>query len=95
MLPLIYKKIGESYVIIASKGGAPAHPVWYLNLKADPNCEIRVGANIMQVTARDAEGGERDDMWAQMAEVYPPYNAYQKSAGDRKIPVVALEVRGS
>jgi len=42
VLPLIYKKVNNGYVIIASKGGAPAHPAWYLNLVADPNCEIQI-----------------------------------------------------
>jgi deazaflavin-dependent oxidoreductase (nitroreductase family) len=90
-LPLIYKKVGDSYVIIASKGGAPAHPSWYLNLQAQPECEVQVAKDVMTATARDAEGAERDDLWAQLAEVYPPYNAYQTSAGDREIPVVVLD----
>lgn len=91
MLPLIYKKVGDAYVIIASKGGAPAHPAWYLNLVAEPHCQIRVGKENMAVTARDASGTEREDLWGQLAEVYPPYNDYQKTAGDRTIPVVVLE----
>ncbi len=91
MLPLIYKKVGDAYVIIASKGGAPTHPAWYLNLVAEPHCQIRVGKENMAVTARDASGAEREDLWGQLAEVYPPYNDYQKTAGDRTIPVVVLE----
>ena len=91
MLPLIYKKVGDAYVIIASKGGAPTHPAWYLNLVAEPHCQIRVGKENMAVTARDAAGAEREDLWGQLAEVYPPYNDYQKTAGDRTIPVVVLE----
>jgi deazaflavin-dependent oxidoreductase (nitroreductase family) len=93
MLPLIYKKVGDAHVIIASKGGAPNHPLWYLNLVAAPDCEIRVGAESLEVKARDAEGAEREALWAQLAEVYPPYNDYQKHAGDRTIPVVVLESR--
>ena len=93
MLPLIYKKVGNAYVIVASKGGAPAHPAWYLNLQADAGCEIKVGALDLVVSARDAEGDERQALWDQLAEVYPPYNAYQKTAGDRVIPVVVLEPR--
>lgn len=93
MLPLIYKKVGNAYVIIASKGGAPAHPAWYLNLQADAGCEIKVGALDLNVIARDAEGDERAALWDQLAEVYPPYNAYQQTAGDRVIPVVVLEPR--
>ncbi|MFV2089044.1 MAG: nitroreductase family deazaflavin-dependent oxidoreductase [Pseudomonadales bacterium] len=90
-LPLIYKKVGDNYVIIASKGGAPAHPAWFLNLEATPACQVQVATVEMTATARVAEGAEREDLWAQLAEVYPPYNAYQSSAGDRQIPVVVLE----
>ena len=48
-LPLIYKKVGDAYVIVASKGGAPSHPAWYLNLKAESDCEIKVGALDLEV----------------------------------------------
>lgn len=92
-LPLIYGKAGDNYVIIASKGGAPAHPAWYLNLRAEPNCDIKVGSLDVAVTARDAEGEEREDLWRQLAEIYPPYDDYQSAAGDRRIPVVVLEPR--
>lgn len=92
-LPLIYKKVGNDYVIIASKGGAPSHPAWYLNLEAEPNCDIKVGALDLSVTARDAEGDEREDLWRQLAEVYPPYDDYKTAAGDRQIPVVVLQPR--
>lgn len=93
LLPLIYKKVGDAYVIIASKGGAPSHPAWYLNLKAAPDCDIKVGALDVAVTARVATGAERADLWQQLAEVYPPYNDYQKNAGSREIPVVVLDPR--
>ena len=93
LLPLIYKKVGDAYVIIASKGGAPSHPAWYLNLQAEPECDIKVGTLDLAVVARDATSGERQDLWDQLAEVYPPYRAYQKTAGDRVIPVVVLEPR--
>ena len=92
-LPLIYGKVGDNYVIIASKGGAPAHPAWYLNLRAEPNCDIKVGSLDVAVTARDAAGEEREDLWRQLAEIYPPYDDYQSAAGDRRIPVVVLEPR--
>ncbi|MBQ62393.1 MAG: nitroreductase [Gammaproteobacteria bacterium] len=92
MLPLIYKKVGDNYIIIASKGGFPTHPAWYLNLVATPDCEIRVGPEIYKARARTAEGEERTRLWGELAEIYPPYNDYQTSAGDREIPVVVLEV---
>ena len=93
MLPLIYKKVGDDYVIVASKGGAPAHPAWYLNLVSTPDCEIRVGKDSFTVKARDSAGEERSRLWDELAEVYPPYNDYKKTAGDREIPVVVLEVQ--
>ena len=90
VLPLIYKKVGGSFVIIASKGGAPTHPAWYLNLVANPNCETQVAHDHFKVTARTAEGDERENLWRQLAEIYPPYNDYQ-AATPREIPVVVLD----
>jgi deazaflavin-dependent oxidoreductase (nitroreductase family) len=93
-LPLIYGQDGDAYVIVASKGGLPHHPVWYLNLEADPECELMVGPKKVRARARVAEGEERDRLWARMAEIYPPYDEYQERAGDRVIPVVVLEPIG-
>ncbi len=92
--PLIYGKAGDGYVIIASKGGWPTHPHWYLNLDAKPECEVQVASKQMAARARVASGEERDRLWKQMAELYPPYDEYQKNAGDREIPVVVLEPTG-
>ena len=89
-LPLIYGQIGDSYAVIASKGGLPTHPVWYLNLEARPECELMVGAKAVSARARVAEGEERERIWAQMVEIYPPYLDYEK-ATTRKIPVVVLD----
>ncbi len=90
-LPLIYGEAGDSYVVIGSKGGMPSHPVWYLNLEASPDCELMVGAKQVTGRARVAEGEERERLWRQMAEIYPPYDEYQKRAGARTIPVVVLD----
>lgn len=90
-LPLIYGEAGGSYVVIASKGGMPSHPVWFLNLEANPDCELMVGARHVRARARVAEGEERERLWKQLAEIYPPYDAYQERAGDRVIPVVVLD----
>ncbi len=90
-LPLIYGTVGDSYVVIASKGGMPKHPLWYLNLEAEPECELQVGAKRVSARARVAEGEERDRLWKQMAGIYPPYDDYQKNAGERTIPVVVLD----
>lgn len=89
-LPLIYGKLGESYIIIASKGGMPTHPVWYLNLQAKPECDLKVGAKSVSARARVASGEERGRIWTQMAEIYPPYLDYQK-ATEREIPVIVLD----
>jgi deazaflavin-dependent oxidoreductase (nitroreductase family) len=94
-LPLLYQEMDGKYVVIGSKGGAPTHPGWYLNLRANPECEIRVGSKRMRARARTASGDERTRGWKQMAEMYRPYNDYQKRAGSRQIPVVVLEPIGS
>ena len=74
----------------ASRGGLPKHPLWDRNLQAQPGCGLRVGAKQLSATARDAEGEERERLWKQMAEIYPPYLDYQK-ATERTIPVVVLD----
>jgi len=89
-LPLIYGEFDGRYVVIASKGGMPNHPLWFTNLEADPVCELQVGAKKLSARARVAEGEERERIWQRMAEIYPPYDDYQKNT-ERQIPVVVLE----
>ena len=89
-LPLIYGKTAKGYVIVASKGGAPAHPAWYVNLRAQPEVEVQVAADRFEARARTASSSERAALWKQMAELYPPYNEYQART-KREIPVVVLE----
>ena len=91
-LPLIYGETNGGYCIIASKGGAPAHPAWFLNLEADPNVHVQVAADKFDAVARIAEGDERQQLWEQMVRIYAPYTDYQ-AATDRTIPVVVLEKR--
>jgi len=93
-LPLLYGEVGNSYVVIASKGGLPSHPSWYLNLEGNPDCELMVGAKPVSARARVAEGEERERLWEQMAAMYPPYREYQERAGARTIPVVVLDPSG-
>ena len=93
-LPLIYGEAGGSYVVIASKGGLPKHPIWYLNLEANPDCELMVGPKKVSARARVAEGEERQRLWKQLAAIYPPYNEYQERAAARTIPVVVLDPVG-
>ena len=89
-VPLIYGEADDGYVVIASKGGLPQHPIWYLNLQATPECELRVGPKRVSARARVIEGDERERIWGQMVGIYPPYTAYQKST-ERTIPVVMLD----
>ena len=89
-LPLIYETVDDSYVVIASKGGMPEHPLWFRNLEARPECELQVAAKSLTARARVAEGEERERLWDQLAELYPPYLDYQK-ATERTIPVVVLD----
>ncbi|WP_158888429.1 nitroreductase family deazaflavin-dependent oxidoreductase [Amycolatopsis anabasis] len=87
---LIYQEHQGDYVIVASKGGAPAHPGWYLNLQANPEVRVQVKADKFTARARTAEGAERAELWPKMAAVWPDYDEYQKKT-DREIPVVVLE----
>lgn len=86
---LIYRQSGADYVIVASKGGAPEHPDWYLNLKADPKVGVQVGGDKFTAVARDADSDERPKLWALMKEVWADYDTYQEKT-DREIPVVVL-----
>ena len=93
-LPLIYGEYGDSVVVIASKGGAPAHPAWYLNLEAQPEVGVQVKADRFSAKARTASGAEREMLWKQLVEIYHPYEKYQ-AATTREIPVVVLDrIRG-
>ncbi len=92
--PIFYFRDGDAFFIIGSKGGAPDHPLWFLNLQARPRATVLVGGRVFAVRARVAEGAERARLWAQAAAAYPPYNDYQAKAGARRIPVVVLEKQG-
>lgn len=87
---LIYGRLHDAYVVIASMGGAPTHPMWYLNLVATPEVTSQVGADRFAARARVAEGEERIAGWEEMVEIWPNYDVYQ-SRTDRVIPVVILE----
>lgn len=95
IMPLIYGETDAgAYVVIASKGGAPKHPAWYLNLQADPRAEVQVIADRFSAKARVATGEERQRLWAMQEKLYPPYKDYQQRAGEREIPVIVLERQG-
>jgi deazaflavin-dependent oxidoreductase (nitroreductase family) len=92
--PVMYHRDGERYVVIASKGGAPDHPGWYHNLKANPVAKVEVGAETgtqtFEVTAREAEGKERERMYAERVAFAPGFGEYPQMTS-RQIPVMVLE----
>ena len=91
--PLMRAVDGTNYILVASQGGAPKHPVWYYNLKADPNVEIRDETEVFSVRAREVpEGSERQRLWDIAVAAYPPYQEYQDKT-DRLIPVFVTEAR--
>ncbi len=88
--PLVYLREGDKYVIFASKAGAPTSPDWYHNLRANPDTTVEVGIQTIPVTARVAEGEEREQLWSKQKEVAPQFAEYEAKT-DRVIPVVVLE----
>jgi deazaflavin-dependent oxidoreductase (nitroreductase family) len=88
--PLIYQPWEDAYLVVASKGGAPEHPAWFLNLEADPEVEVQVKEDVFRARARTATAEERPDMWRKMVAAWPAYDEYQTKT-DREIPVVVLE----
>jgi deazaflavin-dependent oxidoreductase (nitroreductase family) len=89
-LPLIFGRSGADYVVVASKGGAPEHPSWYLNLDANPEVNVQVKADKFTARAHTANAEERAALWPKMVGIYGPYADYQKKT-DREIPVVVLK----
>jgi deazaflavin-dependent oxidoreductase (nitroreductase family) len=87
---LIYGVDGDAHVIVASKGGAPSHPAWFLNIEADSDVELQVGPEVFAARARVAEGSERERLWTLMTGIWPAYDEYATKT-DRLIPVVVLE----
>jgi F420H(2)-dependent quinone reductase len=79
-----------SYAVVASKGGADEHPVWYYNIKAHPEFPLQDGTVTKDYVAREVEGDERAAWWERSVAAYPPYADYQKKT-DRQIPVFVLE----
>jgi deazaflavin-dependent oxidoreductase (nitroreductase family) len=89
-LPLIYAPWKDTYLIVASKGGADEPPAWFLNLEADPEVEVQVMADRFKAKARVATSEEKAEMWPTMTKEWPAYDDYQKKT-DRQIPIVVLE----
>ena len=92
--PLIFVQHGDGWAIVASKGGAPDHPAWYLNLTANPEVEVQVRGDVYKAQARTAQSPERELIWAEAIKVWPDYDTYQART-ERQIPVVVLEPRSN
>jgi deazaflavin-dependent oxidoreductase (nitroreductase family) len=100
--PLAYRSDGDGLVVFASNGGRTFHPAWYHNVVAHPEVTIEVGDDTAggsgtasrTVTARVANGEERDRLWAAQKAAVPSFADYEANAGDRVIPVVVLEPAG-
>ncbi len=90
--PLVYGRSGDSYLVVASRGGAETHPQWFLNLRANPAVEVQVAANRFKATARIASPEEKAELWPKMTAILPRYDEYQQNT-ERDIPVVVLERR--
>jgi deazaflavin-dependent oxidoreductase (nitroreductase family) len=90
IFPLFYGTDGGSYIVVASKGGAPEHPGWYRNLLANPDVEVQVGTKKLKARARTATGDERARLWKKAVEFWPPYADYALKT-EREIPVVVLD----
>jgi deazaflavin-dependent oxidoreductase (nitroreductase family) len=88
--PLIYGKDGTRFVIVASKGGAPDHPAWFLNLRDRPEVRVQIADKKYRAMARSVTGAERERLFRMMTGLYPPYEDYRRKTS-REIPVVVLE----
>ena len=89
--PLMRVVDGNNYILVASQGGAPQHPQWYHNLKADPSVEIRDKTDVHAMRVREVvDVAERDRLWKIAVAAYPPYQDYQ-SKTERLIPIFVAE----
>ena len=93
MTPLQYMEDGGNMVVVASNGGNPWHPAWWLNLERIPDAEVQVRNEKRRVNADKADGEERERLWQLVVEMYSGYEGYRKTA-NREIPVVVLRPQG-
>jgi deazaflavin-dependent oxidoreductase (nitroreductase family) len=91
--PLAYQPLGERWAVFASKAGAPTNPDWYHNVVANPDLAIELGTETVPVRAHVAEGDEREEIWTRQKQAIPQFAEYEKTAGNRTIPVIVLERR--
>lgn len=88
--PLLFLPDGDRVVVVASQGGLPKHPQWYLNVLADPDVTVQVGGDVRRLRARTASTSERAELWPRLVDLYADFATYQ-SWTDREIPVVLCE----
>ncbi|HEX6287094.1 MAG TPA: nitroreductase family deazaflavin-dependent oxidoreductase [Acidimicrobiia bacterium] len=89
--PLMYQRVGDSYAVFASKGGAETNPDWYHNLRAHPEVEIEVGEFTLDVRARVARGEEQDTIWERQKREFPQFAGYEEKTSREQIPVIVLD----
>ncbi|MEO6028087.1 MAG: nitroreductase family deazaflavin-dependent oxidoreductase [Candidatus Binatia bacterium] len=87
---LTYLPKGRAAVVFASNAGEPKHPAWWLNLVADPHAQVQIGRDVTPMSAREADGAERQQLWAELVRASPSYAEYEQRT-TRRIPVVVLE----
>jgi F420H(2)-dependent quinone reductase len=87
---LIYRRDGDSYLVVASNGGAAHDPLWYRSIVANPDVRVRVGADRFAASARTLTGAEKNVAWPGLVAVFAPYASYQRKTS-RDIPVIALD----
>lgn len=87
---LVSFNVGEDVILIASNGGSTRNPAWYHNLRANPQAQLYRQGKTQSYTAREADGEERDSLWAEAVRIYEGYEVYQQRAGKRRIPVMVL-----
>ncbi|AVM65869.1 nitroreductase family deazaflavin-dependent oxidoreductase [Dietzia cinnamea] len=89
-VPLLHFPDGDRVLLVASQGGLPKHPQWYLNVLADPAVTVQVGRRSRAMTAREATSAERDELWPRLVERYADFADYQANTS-RVIPVIICE----
>lgn len=92
-VPLLHMADGDNVILVASQGGLPTNPAWYLNLRTHPEVTVQLGRTNRRMRARTADAAERERLWPKLLEVYADYASYQTWT-DREIPVVICEPAG-
>ncbi|MGE2714628.1 nitroreductase family deazaflavin-dependent oxidoreductase [Mycolicibacterium litorale] len=88
--PLLYLRDGDRVILVASRGGSDKHPMWYLNLRANPKVQVQIKNEVLALTARLADDDERARYWPELTAMYPAFDDY-RSWTDRVIPIVVCE----